>query len=79
MFVVDIEQSLRLAQKLDAARGGMASVKIEYNPYEHLWTAYASWSSGKHEYGQGNNLTKAVGILNCILLRAAAESVREEE
>ena len=41
-----LEIVLREAQKHDSELGGMASVGVNYNPYEGIWIVQTDWSSG---------------------------------
>ena len=42
-----LETLLHLAQRFDAQYGGMASIHIQYQPYDAHWEAQASWSGGE--------------------------------
>jgi hypothetical protein len=48
--VLDRAQALSPRPEL----GGMASVKLEYNPYENRWEAEANWSSNVRIRGKGH-------------------------
>lgn len=46
-------------------RGGMASVKVSYNPYDCHWEGEANWSSNNRLVGEGAD-TPMDAILNLI-------------
>lgn len=74
---------LRAAWRLDAKKGGMASVEIKYHPYETTWIAKASWSQGLDLVAQNEDPQVAVAALIAKLEEAArirhAEAAKERE
>jgi len=58
-----LEQCLEAARCLDQQFGGMASIDVQYHPYESHWIAKASWSSGKTIGIVKENVDEAMKLL----------------
>lgn len=61
-----METLLRTAVRASSrseARGGMASVKVEWNPYMSRWKAEANWSSGEKIAHYADDVSEAVSDL----------------
>jgi hypothetical protein len=51
---LDLAQSLSASSAWNDQHGGMASVKLIWNPYEGSWEASASWSGGHELASEGS-------------------------
>lgn len=64
-----LDLSLERATSLNSRYGGMASIKLEWHPYECEWVTAASWSSGKTFQTHNKSVENSIVEL-CYLLWA---------